>query len=262
MDSKDCTFYHVDGIDSRAGLERYFSDKEDMIFQEDSLIFPTENLIKTFTEGHVKGEMLIDLSVGSLVHHLFTACEFFKHIIVLRMRDRCILELKRWVDSRTGAFDWRHCTKLNVDQKGSTDLLQDKEGNVKSALQHIMKCDLEKENIMEPMVLPPADCIISALLLDFICRNQDDYLSYLRKFSRLLKPGGHIILLGFIEATYVTVGKDKIHLFSCDEDFVRKTLVDAGFVIDNCKVKKRNVVSDLTDYKNVLFIVAHKEKEL
>ncbi|XP_073441198.1 nicotinamide N-methyltransferase-like [Dendrobates tinctorius] len=262
MDSSNYTFYNIDGIDSRAGLEKYFSDKEDMVFREDSLIFPIENIIKTFTDGHVKGELLIDLSVGAVVHHLFTACEFFKHIIVLKMRDRCIMELKRWVDSRTGAFDWGHAAKHHADHKGISDLLQDKEGKVKLALQHIVKCDLEKENIMEPMVLPPADCIISALLLDFICRNQDDYLRYLRKFSRLLKPGGQIILFGFIEATYVTVGKDKIHLLSYDEDCVRKTLVDAGFIIDTCKVKKRTVVSDLTDYKNVLFIVAHKEKEL
>ncbi|XP_073441726.1 nicotinamide N-methyltransferase-like [Dendrobates tinctorius] len=205
MDSSNYMFYHVDGIDSRAGLEKYFSDKEDMVFREDSLIFPTENIVKTFTESHVKGEVLIDLSVGSLVHHLFTACKFFKPIIVLKMRDRCIMELKRWVDSRTGAFDWGHATKLHVGQKGSTDLLQDKEGNVKSALQHIVKCDLEKENIMEPIVIPPGDCIISAWLLDPICKDQNDYMGYPRRFLGLLKPEGHNILFGGLYVTYYTI---------------------------------------------------------
>ncbi|XP_073441736.1 nicotinamide N-methyltransferase-like [Dendrobates tinctorius] len=195
-----------------------------------------------------------------MVHHLFAACDFFKHIIVLKMRDRCIIELKRWVDSRTGAFDWSHINKLHADTEESSDLLQDKEGKVRSALQHIVKCDLEKENMMDPIVLPPADCIISAWLLDLTCQDQNDYMRYLRKFSRLLKPGGYIILIGCLHMTYFTVGKQKFHALYYDEDFARKALAGEGFIIDRCKVKKRTDVNDLIDYKAVIFIAAHKEK--
>ncbi|XP_077105846.1 nicotinamide N-methyltransferase-like isoform X3 [Ranitomeya variabilis] len=260
MDSSTGKRYHEDEFDSRESLENYFSDKHDMVFREDSLIFPIENLTKTFTEGHVKGDILIDLSVGSMVHHLFAACDFFKHIIVLKMRDRCIMELKRWVDSRTGAFDWNHATQLHVDSNRKSDQLLDKEGKVRSALQHVVKCNLEKEDMMDPIVLPPAECVISGWLLDYICKNQDDYMRYLRKFSSLLKPGGRIILLSCLENTYFKFGKDKFQTFSFDADFARKALVAEGFIIDRCEVKKRTVVSDLTDYKGMLFIAAHKDK--
>ncbi|CAJ0967713.1 unnamed protein product [Ranitomeya imitator] len=273
MDSSTCKRYHEDEFDSRENLEFYFSDKPDMVFREDSLIFPIENLTKTFTEGHVKGDILIDLSSGSMVHHLFAACDFFKHIIVLKMRDRCIMEMKRWVDSRTGAFDWNHATQLHVDSVGKSetitfitfpisfsDQLPDKEGKVRSALQHVVKCNLEKEDMMDPIVLPPADCVISAWLLDYICKNQDDYIRYLRKFSSLLKPGGRIILISSLEMTYFKIGKEKFHAFSFDADFARKALVAEGFIIDRCEVRKRTAVSDLTDYKAVIFIAAHKDK--
>ncbi|KAG8546023.1 hypothetical protein GDO81_019882, partial [Engystomops pustulosus] len=208
--------------------------------------------------GNIKGDILIDLSMGSAVHHLYSACEFFKHIIVLKIQDRCILELKRWVDTRTGAFDWCHAAQLYLNI-GNSDLLVDKEGKVRSALQHVMKCDLEKENITEPIDLPPADCIITGLL-DSISKDQDDYIRYLKKFLKLLKPGGHLILFGALDATYYTIGKDKFHVFTYDEEFVRKALVGEGFVIDRWEVKKRSNVSDLTDYKRVIFIVAHKGK--
>ncbi|XP_077105853.1 indolethylamine N-methyltransferase-like [Ranitomeya variabilis] len=260
MDSSSYKHYGVHDFDCRESLEKYFSDKPDMVFAEDSLIFPIENLIKTFTEGNIKGDILIDLSSGPMVHHLFAACEFFKHIIVLKMSDRCIMEVKRWVDSRTGAFDWSHVAKLQVDKAGKSDLLQDKEGKVRSAIQHVMKCDPEKENMMDPIVLPPADCVICFALLEYVCKNQDDYIRYLRKLSSLLKPGGHFIMIGPLEITYLSVGKDKLHAFSHDEDFARKALVGEGFVIDRCEVKKRTVVSDLTDYKGVIFIAAHKDK--
>ncbi|KAM4011893.1 nicotinamide N-methyltransferase-like, partial [Anomaloglossus baeobatrachus] len=209
---------------------------------------------------YVNGDVLIDLSHSSLVHHLFAACDFFKHIIVLKARERCIMELKRWVDSRTGAFDWQHAAKLHVDIGETRDQLQDKELKVRSALQHVLKCDLEKDDIMDPIVLPPADCIISAWLLDVISKNQDDYMRYLRKFSRLLKPGGYIILIGALDLTYYTIGKDKFHGFKYDEEFARKALVGEGFIIDGCEVKMRSAVSDLTDYTGMIFIAAHREK--
>ncbi|XP_056398031.1 indolethylamine N-methyltransferase-like [Hyla sarda] len=260
MDSSSYKIYHVHGYDSRQYLEDYFSGKPEMVFAEDTLIFPIENLTKTFKEGHINGDVLIDLSNGSLVHHLYAACEFFQHIIVLKVSDGCIMEMKRWLDSRTGAFDWGHVTKLHEEIEENGDQLHGKEEKVRSTIPHVVKCNLEKENMTDPIDLPPADCIISAWLLEVICKDQDDYRRYLRKFSELLKPGGHLILLGGLDATYITVGKDKIRVLKYNEDFARKALVGEGFVIENCVFKKRTVLSDLIDYSAVMFIVAHKEK--
>ncbi|XP_075135009.1 nicotinamide N-methyltransferase-like [Leptodactylus fuscus] len=257
-----CTYkrYHLHGHDSRQFLDHYFSDKPQMAFGEDAVIFPIKSLIKAFSAGHIKGDILLDLSIGSLIHHLYSACECFKDIIVLKVKDRCILEMKRWVDKRTGAFHWGHAAKHHVDIEGKSHQLEDKEVKVRSSMQHVVKCDLEKENMTEPIVLPPTDCIISAWLLDAISKDQDDYIRYLRKFSRLLKPGGHFLLIGSLGMTYYTVGKDKFHVFRYDKDFTRKALEGEGFIMDECKVHKRTAVSDLTDYKAVIFIVAHKEK--
>ncbi|XP_066461810.1 nicotinamide N-methyltransferase-like [Eleutherodactylus coqui] len=260
MDSSAYKLYHVDGFDSRQHLEHYLADKSYKAFTEDFLTFPMENLAKTFKMGNIKGEILIDLSIGSMIHHLYSACEFFKHIIVLKVRDRCILELKRWLDTRTGAFHWGHATQLHVDIQGNRDQLQDKEEKMRLAIQHVMKCDLEKENMIDPMNVPPGDCIISAWLLDVISKDHDEYRSYLRKFSCLLRPGGCLILIGDLDATYFRIQKDKLHVLRYDEDFARKALCEAGFVINCCEIKERASTTDLIDYKAVIFIAACKEK--
>ncbi|XP_040286152.1 nicotinamide N-methyltransferase-like [Bufo bufo] len=260
MDSSTHKFYHLHDFDSRQYLENYVSNKDDMVFAEDSLLFPIENLTKTFASGHIKGDILIDLTMGSLVHHLYTACEFFKYIIVLKVSDRCIMELKRWVDTRTGAFDWSHAVKLHADIEGKSHPEQDKEDKVRATMQHVVKCNLQKENLTDPIVLPLADCLISLWLLDVISKDKDDYIRYLKKCAKLLKPGGHLILIGDLDTTYITVGKHKVHYLTYNEEFARNALAGEGFVIDCCKVKQRTVVSDLCDYKAVIFIVAHKNK--
>ncbi|XP_075696779.1 nicotinamide N-methyltransferase-like [Rhinoderma darwinii] len=260
MDSSTHKVYHEHEFDSRQHLEQYFSDKPDMAFGDDILKFPIDNLRQAFTVGNVKGNILIDLSIGSIVHHLYSASEFFKNIIVLKVNNRCIMELKRWVDDRTGAFYWGHTSTLLQEKEENSDQCQDQEAKLRSAIQHVVKYDLEKENMTEPLVLPPADCVISVWLLDAISKDQDDYIRYLRKFSRLLKPGGHLMMIGSLGTTYCTVGKVKFHGFTYDEDFVRKVLVGEGFIIDYCKVQERTAVSDLADYKAFIFIEAHKEK--
>ncbi|KAM4015590.1 nicotinamide N-methyltransferase-like [Anomaloglossus baeobatrachus] len=260
MDSGYFKFYHEDSFDSRNHLDTYLTSSQEASFIEDILTFPIKKLHKMFREGHIKGDILIDLSKGSMVHYLYAACEFFEHILVLKITDRCIMELKRWVDERTGAFDWQHAAKLHLDIEGDSEKFQEIEANVRSALQHVVKCDLTKENIMEPMVLPEADCVISGFLLDVISKNHDDYIKYLGKFLKLLKPGGHIILCGALDTTYFTMGKDKLHYLKHDENLPRDALVKEGFAIDCCEVKNSSVVSDLTDYKGIIFIVAHREK--
>ncbi|XP_075696713.1 nicotinamide N-methyltransferase-like [Rhinoderma darwinii] len=258
MDSSPHKLYHVHGFDSRLFLEHYFSDKPDMAFGDDSLKFVIENFRHVFSVILIKVDILIDLSLGSFVHHLYSACEFFKNIIVLKVNNRCIMELKRWVDERTGAFYWGHTSTLLQEKEENSDQFQDQEAKLRSAIQHIVKYDLEKENMTEPLVLPPADCVISAGLLDVISKDQDDYIRYLRKFSRLLKSGGHLIIMGGLNTTYFQVGKDKFHVFTYDEDFVRKVLVGEGFIIDYCNVEERTAVSDLIDHKSIIFIAAHK----
>ncbi|KAM4015592.1 indolethylamine N-methyltransferase-like isoform 2-T2 [Anomaloglossus baeobatrachus] len=258
MNSSNYKSYHEDDFDARNPLENYFSDK--VPFVDDSIKFPLENLTKTFSDGHITGNILIELSASSTIHHLFAVCEFFKHIIVLKTRDESIMELKRWVDERTGAFDWDHAAKHHAGLEGKSDQFQDKGRKVRSSLRHVMKCDLRKNNIVDPIPLPPADCIIIAWFLEFMSKNQDEFENYLKKISKLLKPGGHLMFFGILGATYITNRKDKFHLFNYDENVAKKALIAEGFVIDDCKIHKRTAVSDLSDYNGVLFIAAHKQK--
>ncbi|XP_063798058.1 nicotinamide N-methyltransferase-like [Pseudophryne corroboree] len=259
MDSSAHKFYPVHGIDSREHLETYFSNKTDMVFRDDSIQFPMECLHRAFSEGHINGDLLIDISVGSVIHHLYTASGYFKQILVLKCSEQCIMELNKWINTRTGAFDWSHIMEYIKCTEGNSDQYPDKYMTLKTAITKIMKCNTDKENLTDPEVLPPADCVISAWMLDTISKDQDDYINNFRKFVKLLKPEGYLILIGTLNTTYMMVGQDKVHVFRYDEKFARKVLTDEGFVIDHCAVQKRTADSDLTDYEALMFITAHRD---
>ncbi|XP_063797897.1 nicotinamide N-methyltransferase-like [Pseudophryne corroboree] len=259
MDSSSYKFYPEHGFDSREHLETYFANKQEMGFGDDSLKFPMECLHRVFSEGHIKGDILIEISPGALIHHLYTASGFFRQILVLKCSEQCIMELNKWINTRTGAFDWSHIMAYIKCLEGNSDPCQDKDMTLKTAITKIVKCNIDNENLTDPEVLQPADCVISVCMLDTISKDQADYIKNLRKFMKLLKPEGYLILVGGLNATYMKIGQDKIHWFKYDEIFARKVLTDEGFIIDHCVVHKRTSVSDLTDYEALLFITAHRE---
>ncbi|XP_068103257.1 indolethylamine N-methyltransferase-like [Hyperolius riggenbachi] len=260
MDCGPKKFYHKHDFDCRSFHDRYFSDKPDMVFGDDTLTFPMVNFHYVFSSGFVKGDVLIDVSMSSLIHHLYSACDIFKDIIILKANERCNMETSKWKDTRTGAYHWGHASAHAAKLEGKSDQFQDKEKQLKTAISHVISCDFENENITYPVVLPLADCVTSIHILEAICKDEDDFMRNLGKISKLLKPGGHLILISVLNTTYYMVGGVKFSAFQSEEMFVKNALQKLGFVIDYCSVQRRKNDSSLTDYDAAMFITACKTK--
>ncbi|KAM5164217.1 indolethylamine N-methyltransferase-like [Mantella aurantiaca] len=209
-------------------------------------------------KGRVAGKTLIDISFGSFIHHLYSASNYFQEIVVLKSIEKCIMELSRWLHDRTGAYDWTHTSATAAELEGNRDQHQEKESRLKSSIKQILKCDFEQENITSPVELPLADCVLCVYILNAISKNEDEYMKNLEKILMLLKPGGHLLLISSIDITYITVGGELLHMFTHDENFVKNSLSKLGLIIDYCAVQRRRNVSDLIDYKAMMFTVAHK----
>ncbi|KAM5164226.1 nicotinamide N-methyltransferase-like [Mantella aurantiaca] len=220
------------------------------------------NLVRGMMCGacRVTGKTLIDISIGSFIHHLYSASNYFQKMVVLKFNEKCIMELNRWLHDRTGAYDWTHTSTTAAELEGNRDHHQEKESCLKSSIKQILKCDFEEENITSPVELPLADCVILFLIMNVINKNDDEYMRNLEKISKLLKPGGCLLLFSVIDATYFLTGGERFQFFKHDEDFVKNAHSKLGLVIDYCAVQRRCNVSDLTDYKAAMFTVAIKGK--
>ncbi|KAM9299116.1 nicotinamide N-methyltransferase-like [Gastrophryne carolinensis] len=255
MESSCPKYYHTHNFSSREFLDTYLC--ADSVIGEEALTFPLEKLHQVFEKEHINGDLLIDISAASAIHLLLSASDCFKEILLLRLTDSCILELNRWLHNRTGAFCWKHTTSFVAEKQGTSDLC---EMQLKNKVRHVIKCNLEEENITDPVETPKGDCVITACLLDVISTNQNYYLRYLRKILKCLKPGGTLILLGVLNATYFTNSGERFHVFTYDRGFVCSALVGEKLVIAECEVFPRKVKTDLCDFGAVIFILAYKEK--
>ncbi|XP_053310598.1 nicotinamide N-methyltransferase-like [Spea bombifrons] len=261
MDSTDIKSYHVHEFDPVQLLEDFYSSRAEKMIVEEATNRHIEYLYKELSSGHIKGDMLIDFSVGPVISHLLPICEFFKEITVLEFNAVCISELEKWRSSHEEAYDWSHASKYMMDLEGKYDGWQEKEEMLRRKMNRILKCDLTKDNLTDPIVLPKADCIIAAHILNVVSIDKDAYISNLRKITSLLKPGGRLILFGLSNASYYITGGHKFRILTYDEEFVKKVLNDERYTIESFETQDRKTSSHIIDHEKIIFAIAMKQGE-
>ncbi|MEE6519305.1 hypothetical protein FKM82_031010 [Ascaphus truei] len=261
MDSSLHKHYHDEEFDPRTFLNTYFYNGTNDMFEE-VVVFPITQLFKMFSSGRVRGETLLDVTIGPLAFHLLTACDYFKEINVIEFIDKNIREFEMWRNKEPGAADWSHAAKIVCELEGKSEEWPGKEDKARRAVKRVVKCDLTKDNPLEPVVLPQMDCLLSAFVLLVVSKDHQAYRRNLKKLASMLKIGGHMLLFGSYNETFYMLGEHKFFTLSCDEEFIREAVCDAGFIIENLEALPTKKSSNFSDYTHVTFLVARKEKEV
>ncbi|MEE6518389.1 hypothetical protein FKM82_029386, partial [Ascaphus truei] len=208
------------------------------------------------------GETLLDVTAGPLAFQLLTACDFFKEINVIEFTDANIREFEMWKNKEPGAADWSHAAKIVCDLEGKSKEWPGKEDKARRAVKRVVKCDLTKDNPLEPVLLPQMDCLLCMYALHVVSKDHQAYRSNLKKLASMIKIGGHMLLVGTYNQSYYMIGEHKFFSLSCDEEFVREAVCDAGFIIENLETMPNKSTRDYTDFKHVFFIIARKVREV
>ncbi|XP_053545705.1 nicotinamide N-methyltransferase-like [Bombina bombina] len=196
------------------------------------------------------------MQIGSCIFTLIPISEFFNDITVLEFNDVCIEELEKWKNTHDDTFDWSHTFKFIAELEGKGEEWKTRQETLKTSIKRILKCDLTKENLTDPVTLPKVDCIFLGWLLESICKDRDDFFRSLKKISMWLKPGGHLILLVVLNASFVTIGEHRFHLLNLDEEFIRKALRDTGYVIETIEMVERKSKHEAISYDHQALLTA------
>ncbi|XP_075462663.1 nicotinamide N-methyltransferase-like [Ascaphus truei] len=261
MDSSLYKHYHDEEFDPKRLLEIYFCDENYHLIEE-LVDYPLKQLHETFSSGRVRGDTLIDISLGPTVYHLLSASDIFKEIIVIEFTEPNIEEFEKWLKKDPGAADWSYAAKALCELEGNRNGWQVKEDKVRRAVKQIVKWDVTKDNPLDPVVLPQVDCVLSLWCLNNISRDKEAYRSNLRKCASLLNIGGHLLLFVGINMTYYKLGEHRFFILPYDEKFLREALRDAGYVIENIDVLPSKKGCDMLDYEHLAYVIARKEREV
>uniref|UniRef100_A0A8C5SFI0 Uncharacterized protein n=1 Tax=Laticauda laticaudata TaxID=8630 RepID=A0A8C5SFI0_LATLA len=141
---------------------------------------------RAFTLDGIKGDTLIDIGSGASICQFLSACESFREIIATDYADQNREEMQRWLKKELGAFDW---TPIMCPL-----CWQSKEEKVRRAVKRYLKCDVTQPNPLAPLVLPPADCLLSSFALYMVGQHKFSVL-FLEKevIEEAVRQAGFVI---------------------------------------------------------------------
>ncbi|MEE6484639.1 hypothetical protein FKM82_013956 [Ascaphus truei] len=109
--------YHDEEFDAISLIETYIgAEKTDT--KEEILHIVIRELFKIFTSGCVRGDTLIDLSMGASTAHLLAASDYFKEITIIESSDACIRATEKWLKKDPGAVDLSHAAMFVCEHEG------------------------------------------------------------------------------------------------------------------------------------------------
>ncbi|XP_063293008.1 nicotinamide N-methyltransferase-like [Pelobates fuscus] len=230
--------------------------------RDDILNFRLQKCFEAFKSGDIGGDVLIDIGTGPSIYQLLSACQAFKSIIATDFTDKNRQELEKWLKREPGAYDWSDFSKVVCELEGDREKWREKEEKLRSTIKHVLRCDVTKSNPLDPLVISPADGLISTLCLETACKDINSYRSALRNITSLLKPGGHLVLIGVLGDSFYKVGQQTFFCLPLDAQTVRGAVEDAGYTIKEMDVFLIPDVAshlDITDSYGNFFLVARKE---
>ncbi|XP_077337985.1 nicotinamide N-methyltransferase-like isoform X1 [Lithobates pipiens] len=257
------------------GGETYLSSFDSMAYlasfctlgskRDDILKFRLKKLYETFGPGGIRGDVLIDIGTGPTIYTLLSACESFPYIIASDFTDQNRNELEKWLKNDPEAFDWSEIVKTVCEIEGkSRDKWEEKQNKLRSRIQKVLKCDVTRSNPLDPIEVPAADCLITSLCLETACKDLESYRCSIQNITRLLRPGGHLVLIGALGNTYYMVQQKAFFCLSLDKDAVRGAITQAGCTIQSMEIlpiPERMAHSHTADSLANFFLVAKKETE-
>ncbi|XP_039352195.1 nicotinamide N-methyltransferase-like [Mauremys reevesii] len=246
-------------FDPAVYLKTYYSFASSHCPGNEFLELNLRSLLKIFTSGGVKGDTLIDIGSGPTIYQLLSACENFKEIIASDYTDRNRQELEKWLKNEPGAFDWTPVVKYVCELEGDREKWAEKEDKLRKKVKQVLKCDVSKSNILAPVSLPQADCLLSTLCLENACKDLKSYRAALKNISSLLKPGGHLVMLIFLKETYYMVGQRRFSSLYLEQESVEEAVREAGYDIQCVEVTPKCSESTFADVEAVMSLVACKQ---
>ncbi|XP_066463523.1 nicotinamide N-methyltransferase-like [Eleutherodactylus coqui] len=241
-------------------VESHFAHEDVSIIKE-SMCEPMKRLHEVFSSGLVKGNRMLESSIGGIIYPLFPASNCFKEIHIIDVTDASVNQCKQWLENGDEATDWSFAAKFVSQLEGNEDGWKEKEEQVRSAVKGVFKYGLLDSNSKNSVAIPEVDCILTVFLFNVICQTKEDFKHNLKIFTSWLKVGGYLVFIFALNMTCYRVGDQLFSTLTVDNKFIRKVMTDTGYVIEKEEVIPTAKENDLTDYKDMVCIVAKRVRK-
>ncbi|KAM3859995.1 phenylethanolamine N-methyltransferase [Diretmus argenteus] len=244
----------------------YTPPRADLERQDSIMQWKLKCLHRAFTEGDVSGELLVDVGSGPTLYQVLSGCEVFSRVLLTDFLEVNRQELSRWLQDQGGcSLDWtpylQHVCKLEGRRPSAWT---EKAARLRLVVSDILPIDVHRPQPLAPDALPSAgaDCLVSCFCLESVSPDLAAFTRALGHIRGLLRPGGHLLLIGALGESYYLGGPGvKIPVVPLEEAQVCASLKGSGFTLIRMEVYtlQQDMKVGVDDVTGVFFVKARKE---
>ncbi|KAM9454849.1 nicotinamide N-methyltransferase-like [Clarias gariepinus] len=239
--------YYQECFNSRAYMNCFYRLREGHSDEEEYLSFVLGCLSKIFLTGQIKGRRLIEVGSGPTIHAVISACEHFDELVLSDFTDRNREEIEKWLKNEDGCFDWKPIIEYVCKLDGKR--LSDVEVKLRQRVRRVLKCNVLSDNMFQPEIIKPAECVITSLCLEVACKDLPTYRDALCRVSKLVSPGGALVMIGVLGETFYYINKVRFSCLKLSKETIVEIIRNLGFILQKFEVfhsddHERNKVSD------------------
>ena len=122
----------------------------------------------------------------------------------------------------TGLLSFIHVVQT-LEGKSEEEAKQ-REEELRSKISQVIPCDIRENNPIELKEPTLFDVVGSSLCLEAVMESEAAYREAILKLSKLLKPGGHLVMAGVLGQSFYRVGDGKFYTFPLSKDLIYQAL--------------------------------------
>ncbi|XP_030641322.1 phenylethanolamine N-methyltransferase-like [Chanos chanos] len=247
-------------------LQRHYTPPRASFDNKDNVVPWKLGLIhRAFTEGDLKGDVLVDIGSGPTLYQVMSGCERFNRVILSDFVEANRRELQSWLQGKSNSLDWtpffQHVCKL---EGRSPEAWSEKAQRLRSVVTDVLPVDIHQPNPLPLDALPPsgADCLISCYCLEASSPDLASFNKALGHIAGLIRQGGHLLLIGTLEISFYYPAPDvRIPVMRLDEAQVCSSLKNCGFQLQDLSVYylPQDMHKTTDDARSMFFAKAMKQ---
>nr|XP_025715165.1 phenylethanolamine N-methyltransferase [Callorhinus ursinus] len=220
-------------------------------------------LAQTFATGEVSGHSLIDIGSGPTIYQLLSACTHFEDITLTDFLEVNRQELGLWLREEPGAFDWSTYSQHVCLIEGKGESWQEKERQLRAKVKRVLPIDVHQPQPLGAGSLAPlpADALVSTFCLEAVSPDLPSFQRALDHITTLLRPGGHLVLIGALEESWYLAGEARLVVVPVCKEEVMAALVRSGYEVRDLRtyVMPACLQTGVDDVKGIFFAWAQKK---
>lgn len=214
--------------------------------------------------GEVSGRTLIDIGSGPTIYQLLSACTHFEDITMTDFLEVNRQELGLWLREEPGAFDWSMYSQHVCLIEGKGESWREKERQLRARVKRVLHIDVHQPQPLGAGNLAPlpADALVSAFCLEAVSPDLPSFQRALDHITTLLRPGGHLLLIGALEESWYLAGEARLVVVPVCKEEVMEALVRSGYEVRDLRtyIMPACLQTGVDDVKGIFFAWAQKKE--